>query len=398
MTLLLFLLTLGDGAQSLSMDTFKQQLAEHTRVDADPSARNAWLDGLIAAGRIPFIDDARVIFVYREEEDDKPVRSVWWLGDFNNWGKRGKIEGKKHGKSNIWTASAKFPLDARLDYKVVINGDKWMLDPHNTRIQVGGFGPNTEMAMPNWKPSPYVTAMPDTPKGKLGNRIVLASKYMSYDVAYRVYTPAQTSDTMPVIYFTDGHEYAYEDMGSATLVLDNLMAAGKLPPSYMVFIDPRNPRNGDNRRTYEYAEDYPTYAQFITKELVPKVEADLKVTTTPKQRVLIGTSLGGLITTWVGVKHGDVFGRVGIHSPAYWVDTQRQKERIKKQIRKSTSDTRFYVLAGTVYDVHTLARPYVKQLQKRGFDVRYDEAPQGHSWGLWRHHMADTLLYLLGDE
>jgi len=84
-----------------------------------------------------------VAFLYRGE-----AKTVSWAGDFNGWHPaQPGYAGTRSGLANIWIAVQKFPPDARIDYKIVVD-DKWILDPDNPSIQWSGMGPNSELRMP----------------------------------------------------------------------------------------------------------------------------------------------------------------------------------------------------------------------------------------------------------
>jgi predicted alpha/beta superfamily hydrolase len=57
-------------------------------------------------------------------------------------------------------------------------------------------------------------------------------------------------------------------------------------------------------------------------ELIPKIESDYSVDTTPKSRVLIGHSHGGLLTTYFFTKHPNVFHNYLTLSPSLWYDNE----------------------------------------------------------------------------
>ena len=91
---------------------------------------------------IPFIEDSTANFIYLGTPN-----SVSVPGDFNGWST--SAWPMTHlSQTNFWYRSENFELDARLDYKFVMNGSNWILDPENPNICQGGFGPNSELSMP----------------------------------------------------------------------------------------------------------------------------------------------------------------------------------------------------------------------------------------------------------
>jgi len=78
------------------------------------SVSQTLITNLKMMNKIPFTSKVSVLFIY-----NGVASSVYWAGDFTGWGTNPKqFSGVKKGISNIWTAEAIFPPDARLDYKV----------------------------------------------------------------------------------------------------------------------------------------------------------------------------------------------------------------------------------------------------------------------------------------
>ena len=187
-----------------------------------------------------------------------------------------------------------FPPDARLDYKIIVDG-AYLLDPLNPRTQLGGYGPNSVLYMPEYRYPEETLPRPGVAQGQLSEPLTIRSRALGYDVQYQVYTPAgyETLQDLPVIYATDGQEYAHPDMGALPIVLDNLIADGAIRPVLAVFIDMRDPATGGNRReTLLVAND--RFQQFLVAELVPAIDQAYRTRAAADGRAILGTSLGGL--------------------------------------------------------------------------------------------------------
>jgi hypothetical protein len=78
------------------------------------------------SNQIPLIAEDSVAFFYRGT-----ATSVEWMGDFNSWGYKTdfKNKGKRAKNTDIYVLTCAFPKDARLDYKIVLDGKTWILDP-----------------------------------------------------------------------------------------------------------------------------------------------------------------------------------------------------------------------------------------------------------------------------
>lgn len=152
----------------------------------------------------------------------------------------------------------KFPPDARLDYKILIDGVTWIIDPVNKFQQwsgVGGGSPNSELRMPQWREDFLTVTQSETPHGQLISDELIHSKSLGYQVTYSVYLPYNYKQygALPVAYVTDGYEYLHPQLGNMLATLDNLIHQ-KIKPVLAVFIDNRDPVNrANNRRMTELA-------------------------------------------------------------------------------------------------------------------------------------------------
>jgi enterochelin esterase-like enzyme len=354
-------------------------------------ARQRLWDSLASAGRIPLIAHDSVAFLYRGE-----AQTVKWTGDFNGWeyDKSFNNNGTRIPGTDIWILKAAFPKDARLDYKLIVD-KQWILDPENKYQQlsgVGGGSPNSELRMPEWKPDPVTRADPSVPTGTLKEDILFTSKVMGYQLTYSLYVPHSFNDkehTYPVLYVTDGYEYLHPQMGSMKTILDNLIAAGKICPIIVVFVDNRDPINrSSNRRMQELALN-DKYLQFFTTELIPRIEENLNLKTTATSRGILGTSMGGLTAAYFAFSRPDVFGLAGIQSPAFWF----RPEIYTVCENAEAPSVKVYLTTGLIHDTREGVEKMKNILEKNTCTFKYKEVNQGHSWGQWKDLIDDVLIY-----
>ena len=272
---------------------------------------NTFWDSLVNNNQVPFIMNDSVAFLYKKESDD-----VVWAGDFNGWGSV-TWSGTRLGFSDITVYQAVFPSDARLDYKIIDNG-RWRLDPVNEYTQEGGFGPNSELRMPDWEYPVETINRDDITPGILSDNLITYSSNLGYNVQYKIYTPYNYESVadLPVIYLTDGQDYANDAFGSMVTVLDNLIFDEVINPIIAVFIDPRNPDNlAENRRAEEYRSNL-NFANFVGDELAAKIDNQYKTSPSADDRAILGASYGGWNSSYFGLVRSDKFGLIGIHSPS----------------------------------------------------------------------------------
>jgi len=110
--------------------------------------------------------------------------------------------------------------------------------------------------------------------------------------------------------------------------------------------------NGGKERINEYTpwvhEKYgggkgAIYIDFIKNTLKPYIDASYRTKLKAKHTALIGSSLGGLISYYGGLKYPDTFGKIGAFSPSFWfsdkvIDFTIKNGKIKHQ--------KMYILAG----------------------------------------------------
>jgi enterochelin esterase-like enzyme len=399
-------------------------LAEFSRIGqiSDENMRTPALNELWrqvrAGGHIPYTDKELALMLYRGGAD-----RVDWRGDFNRWGNESRAESvhaarteagvhsgdvsagdpgeDNHGEgilipgTDVWYTTITLPCDARVDYKIVINGADWMLDPVNPELQYGGAGPNSVLAMPCYEAPAETQLRYDINRGLLSNAYTFSSQALGYEVLFYVYFPHEYQETnaYPVIYVTDGHEYADDALGGMVNILDNAIADSLIPPVMAIFLDPRNPYGGENRRMDELMMN-PRYAAFLAEELVPAVDETFATSVYDGDRAIMGTSLGGLNAAYVVLNYSYVFGRAALHSPAFWprqeiLDLYRDSRRLPVS---------YYISAGTIYDGLELATEFRDILHDGAFHMRFVTTNEGHSWGQWRGQILPALRFFWGGE
>ena len=358
---------------------------------SNPATREQTYQRLIDQRQIPFVAEDSVVFIYRGEATD-----VKWMGDFNGWGynRNFKNVGTQLPGSDIWILKSSFPTDARLDYKIVVNGTQWILDPHNSNHQwsgVGGGSPNSELRMPAWKADDVVQHNDASPEGKLKKDILFNSKLMKYQVMYSVYLPPHYSHhtTYPVLYVTDGYEYLHENMGNIIATLNNLIAEKKIKPVVAVFVDHREPVNRTNNRRMNELAMNETYMNFFINELIPEVESKYNLSKQAEERAILGTSMGGLTAAYFSFSRPDVFGLAGIQSPAFWF----KPEIYTMCDNPEKPPVKVYMTTGVINDAEEGARKMKAILDKNTCTYQYKEVNEGHSWGNWRNLLDDILIY-----
>ena len=217
------------------------------------------------------------------------------------------------------------------------------------------------------------------------------------DTAVTVYRAATVDGPAPLVVVHDGGDYLrYAEAGS---VLDNLVHGGVIPPIVAAFVQP-------HERLVEYADD-PRHATYLTKELVPRLEADFGVLAEPASRCLVGASFGAVASLSAAVAAPGYFGRLLLQSGSFagagrgcrprpeplWRPVQRFVAGFVA--RPEAVSERIFVSCGAYESLICENRAFVPVLRDTGMDVRFVESLDGHNWACWRDTIGLGLPWLL---
>jgi enterochelin esterase family protein len=224
-----------------------------------------------------------------------------------------------------------------------------------------------------------------------------------------VYTPAgyKTGPTgYPLIVAFDGDDYRGDTM-RLPMVLDSLIAAGKLPPTVALLID-----NASGAARLNDLANQPAFAEFLATEAIPWLRLHYNVTRDPHRTIVTGSSAGGLGASYVALVHPEIFGNVLSQSGAYWRGaassnsppwewlTGQYYARPKKDVRfvvdVGAGETHRALGSGPVFI--EAVRRFRDALKSKGYAVIYTEVPGGqHAPQFWRPRLAVDLVALTSD-
>jgi len=229
------------------------------------------------------------------------------------------------GSSDVWYLTLRLPSGARFAYSLSPNDplsdgpQAWAqrlatfqgdpLNPHRW-----GCGPaasryecQSMVELPDAPPQPWIIRNAETPTGKV-DKHVIKSDLLKNERNLSVYTPPNyRPDGTPYALLLVFDEGAYLSNVPTPVILDNLIAASKIPPTVAVLI--ANP--SQEARSKELPPN-PVFAEFLAQELMPWVHAHYHVTRDPRQTVVAGSSFGGIAATYAGLRHHEVFGNIVI--------------------------------------------------------------------------------------
>jgi predicted alpha/beta superfamily hydrolase len=122
-------------------------------------------------------------------------------------------------------------------------------------------------------------------------------------------------------------------------------------------------------RMNEYTKPgYEAYGRFMVDELKPMVDARLRTLSDPDNTAVMGSSLGGVVSFFLGWQHPDVFGKAACLSSTFGYRDDLM-ERVASEPRR---DVRFYIDSGWPEDNYENTTAMRDQLLASGYEFGRD--------------------------
>jgi enterochelin esterase-like enzyme len=160
-----------------------------------------------------------------------------------------------------------------------------------------------------------------TPHGRL-EMVTYDSKSVGTTRKMQVYTPPGYSNEKkyPVLYLLHGiggDETEWQRFAKPNVMLDNLLADGKVAPMLVVMPNGRAQKNDRAEgNVYRTAPAFAAFEEDLLKDVIPAIESRYSVQADREHRALAGLSMGGGQSLNFGLSHLDTFAWVGGFSSA----------------------------------------------------------------------------------
>ena len=186
------------------------------------------------------------------------------------------------------------------------------------------------------------------------------------------------------------------------LVIDNLIQDKKLAKIIVAFSYP-------GERLTEYP-DNPDHAQWITRELVPRLEREFPLLAAPSGRCLMGTSFGAVAALSTAVRFPGTYGSLLLQSgsflysdPAVWHGEGAVFSPVVRFIDRYRAAPiravdRAFISCGAYEDLVAANRAMLPIFRSTGMKINYVESRDGHSWESWRDQLGPGLCWLFPCE
>jgi enterochelin esterase-like enzyme len=401
-------LTAGDRT---ALDKFWKEINEQGAPIIEPAADSDVLVTMLWRAT----EETRNVFVFRLGDVNK---SMTRLLDTDLWYKTFRL---KKGARFIYQFGANLPDPKEwrgvTRFEGVLRNDP--LNPLQFTEHYNEFNPYegnsfSAVELPSAEPQTWNVVRPNVPTGRV-QRDTFRSKLLGNERPIWIYTPhGYTASKKPygLLVLTDGGGYV--NTARVATTLDNLIAAGLIPPLVAVMVE--------NPNRWRELSCNSSFADFLAQEIVPWARANYHATDRPEQTIIGGTSLGGLNAAFVGLKHSEVFGNVLSQSGAFgWKpEGEKEPEWLTRQFAASPRlPLRFSFEAGlmegtwwwrdlmaklpdappaNLIDPTMLAanHNFRDTLRSKGYSIHYTEYNGNHGMLNWRGTLASHLIALVG--
>lgn len=186
---------------------------------------------------------------------------------------------------------------------------------------------------------------------------------------------------------------------------DAAIEAGEVEPLVIVGI-----YNTGDRRLAEYTHEYnwqmgggeaDAYGRLITRELMPWIAGRYRVRTDRENTGMGGSSLGGLVTLFLGIRHAESFGKLALMSPSVWWNHKSILGYLNEHAPQLWDRPWIWLDVGdregqrTLRDVEHLARRFKVNGWKPGETLHFEKVKGGtHDEASWATRVRPMLRFL----
>jgi predicted alpha/beta superfamily hydrolase len=148
------------------------------------------------------------------------------------------------------------------------------------------------------------------------------------------------------------------------------------------------------------------YLDFVVKTVKPFIDSTYRTRPGRKDTGIMGSSLGGLMSDYAMLRHPDVFSRIGIFSPSFWIADDIYPYT---ETRKLPRATRIYMVVGdnegeeegdkekTVERVRQMEALLLRSQGKRIALATVVRPGASHNEAAWRSEFPLAIRFLFGD-
>lgn len=257
------------------------------------------------------------------------------------------------------------------------------------------------------------------------------STHLQNSRTLRVYLPPSYASELerhyPVLYMHDGQNLFQPAPLSGVAwdvqhTADQLIADGKLQELIVVGIDNTDDRiseyiHRDGEGPYaEHKAKGQHYEDFLVHEVKPYMDTHFRTRSDREHTAILGSSLGGLVSFYIGFHHPQTFSKIGMLSPSFWWANRSVLRELQAGTFTCTEPTatdptkkpfQLYIDVGdaetsdipnhVVDDAQLVTDAFQALGYQLGDNLRFHiAAGAAHTESAWRDRLHLPLLYFFG--
>lgn len=305
--------------------------------------------------------------------------------------------------SGLWSLTIG-PIDPEIyHYNFTIDGVR-TIDPGNPELKTGSTFSTLASVLEVHGDRPAFYDGQAVPHGDIRTHWY-QSKSLNRLRRVNVYTPPgydqRAADRFPVLYLFHGanaDETAWHRLGRANLILDNLLAAGRIRPFLVVMpfgygVDP-TASTPPGRNAELFGKD-------LLEDVIPLIETTYRALKDRDQRAIVGLSMGGGQALQIGLNHLERFSHVGGFSsglgraedfPAIYAKAIATPAETNKALRL------LWLGCGTSDGAFAASKGLSAFLTTHKITHTFRATEGAHTWMVWRRYLNEIapLLFRSG--
>ena len=268
----------------------------------------------------------------------------------------------------------------------------------------------------NDTPGQLLAETGDTPHPRLRLHKRFRSRHLPDARDVIVYLPPGYEEdggrNYPVLYMQDGQNlfdgrtsFIKDRTWEMREQADEVIEAGEVEPLIIVGI-----YNTGDRRLAEYTHERDwqrgggeaaKYGRLLTEDLMPWIASRYRVGTDRESTGLGGSSLGGLVTLYLGLRHAHYFGKLAVLSPSVWWNHKSILGYVNERAPQIWERPRMWLDVGereghrTLRDTEQLSRRLKANGWVPGATLHFERVPDGtHDEASWARRVKPMLRFL----
>ena len=312
-------------------------------------------------------------------------------------------------ENGLWAYTTAVLEPELYGYAFLIDGVRTN-DPNNVFVS-RDIATNTNILLLEGEQSDLYRVM-DVPHGTV-TRSWYNSPGLNMSRRITIYTPPgyeSARSSYPVLYLlhgAGGDEEAWNELGRASQIMDNLIAQGKAEPMIVVMTNgnvSQQAAPGEGKRGYYKPQFMETGTMDGTFEatfmdIVKFVEDNYRVKAKKKNRAVAGLSMGGFHSLHISRYYPNTFDYVGLFSAAI-LPNQNTTSEVYKNIdatlktQKENGYELYWIGIGKADFLYNNIVIYKEKLDAMGMPNTYRESEGGHIWKNWRIYLSEFVPQL----